>query len=149
MVEVTGTWGLDEVENFLKEQTVPIRVGYPISEKKTWMISLWYQYESGELHCATQTEAKVVKNLRESGHCSFEVSTNRPPYKGVRGNGEVRLEEDDDKKTLRALIERYLGNTDSDLAKKLLADDREETRIRILPETVYSWDFTGRMPSAN
>lgn len=46
---------------------------------------------------------------------------------------------------LRALIERYLGSTESELTEQLLDDDREELRIRIDPDRIYSWDFTDRM----
>ncbi|MEA5386726.1 hypothetical protein VB779_06340 [Haloarculaceae archaeon H-GB11] len=46
---------------------------------------------------------------------------------------------------LESLIVRYLGDTDSSLATWLLEDEREEVRIRIQPEVVYSWDYSDRM----
>ena len=52
---------------------------------------------------------------------------------------------DEGKATLHALIERYFGDTDSALAEWLLSDDRDEIRIRITPNAMYSWDYTDRM----
>ncbi|USZ77192.1 hypothetical protein NGM07_07640 [Halorussus vallis] len=75
------------------------------------------------------------------------MSVNHPPYHGVRGNGTTALSRDADKAVLRGLIERYLGDTDSDLAAWLLSEERDEVRIRISPRRMHSWDYTERMRS--
>ncbi|QCC46558.1 pyridoxamine 5'-phosphate oxidase family protein [Halobellus limi] len=98
-----------------------------------------------ELRCATGADAAVVEYLRNDPEVAFEVSTNEPPYKGVRGRGTASIEPDTDKRLLRSLFERYLGGTDNDLGDFLLDPDREEVRIRIRPERLHSWDFTERM----
>ena len=98
-----------------------------------------------ELRCATSADAAVLEYLRHDSEVAFEVSTNHPPYKGVRGRGTASIEPDTDKRLLRALFERYLGGTDNDLGDFLLDPDREEVRIRITPERLHSWDFTERM----
>jgi hypothetical protein len=46
---------------------------------------------------------------------------------------------------LRALIERYLGDTKAPPGPRLLAADREEIRITVDPDRIHSWDFTARM----
>jgi hypothetical protein len=98
-----------------------------------------------ELRCATSADAAVVEYLRNDPAVAFEVSTNHPPYRGVRGRGTASIEPDTDKKLLRSLFERYLGGTDNDLGDFLLDPDRGEVRIRITPERLHSWDFTERM----
>ena len=98
-----------------------------------------------ELRCPTSADAAVVEYLRNDPEVAFEVSTNDPPYKGVRGRGTASIEPDVDKTLLRSLFERYLGGTDNDLGAFLLDPDREEVRIRIAPERLHSWDFTERM----
>ena len=55
------------------------------------------------------------------------------------------IEPDTDKRLLRLLFERYLGGTDNDLGDFLLDPDREEVRIHIAPERLYTWDFSDRM----
>jgi len=76
---------------------------------------------------------------------AFEISENEPPYRGVRGAGTAAIVSDDDKALLTELLERYLGGTDNALAAGLLSADREEVRIHITPEKLFSWDFTERM----
>jgi len=109
------------------------------------MLSLWYRYRDGALWCATSASADVVDYLASDDRVAFEISTNRPPYRGVRGNGTATIDPDVDKELLRELLERYLDGTDSPLAERLLSPGREEVRIRIDPARVYTWDFTDRM----
>jgi hypothetical protein len=56
---------------------------------------------------------------------------------------------DADKELLRALLARYLGGTDNPTADRLLRPEREEVKIRIEPERLHSWDYSGRMGSAD
>jgi nitroimidazol reductase NimA-like FMN-containing flavoprotein (pyridoxamine 5'-phosphate oxidase superfamily) len=113
------------------------------------MLSLWFLYRDGAFWCATSATADVVDYLAADDHVAFEISTNEPPYKGVRGNGTASVEPDDQKALLRELLERYLGGTDSGLADRLLSPDREEVTIRIDPDRLYTWDFSDRMPAAD
>lgn len=145
MAEYTGAWTADGVAEFLGRTTVPVRLGCRTPADRPWIVSLWYEYRDGELVCATARDAAVVGYLEHDSEVAFEVSTNDPPYRGVRGNGTARIEPDDGLAVLRALLERYLGGTDSALADRLLTDDRDEVAIRIEPAKVYSWDFSGRM----
>jgi nitroimidazol reductase NimA-like FMN-containing flavoprotein (pyridoxamine 5'-phosphate oxidase superfamily) len=145
MTRVTGVWSEAEVETFLETTTVPIRLACRTPAGGLWMLSLWYRFEDSRLACATSADADIVEYLRADDGVAFEVSVNDPPYRGVRGSGTVRIEPDHDKELLRALLERYLGGTDSPLADTLLSEDREEVRLLIEPDRLYSWDFSGRM----
>ena len=109
------------------------------------MLSLWYRYADGAFHCATGADADIVKYLRSNSSVAFEVSDNESPYKGVRGAGTATITPDEEKELLETLLVRYLGGTDSNLARKLLDADREEVHIRIEPSKLYTWDFTERM----
>jgi nitroimidazol reductase NimA-like FMN-containing flavoprotein (pyridoxamine 5'-phosphate oxidase superfamily) len=144
----TGAWPREDVAAFLEATTVPIRLSCRTGDDHLWMLSLWYRYEEGRLHCATAADADVVGYLREHDEVAFEVSTNDPPYRGVRGNGRPRIEPDEGKALLRGLLERYLGGTDSSLADRLLDEGREEVRIVIEPRKVFSWDYGDRMADA-
>ena len=109
------------------------------------MLSLWYRCRDGRLECVTGASATVVEYLREDPEVAFETSTNDLPYRGVRGAGTTSIAPDEDKTVLRSLIERYLGDTDSQLANYLLSLDRDEVRITIDIERAYAWDFSDRM----
>jgi nitroimidazol reductase NimA-like FMN-containing flavoprotein (pyridoxamine 5'-phosphate oxidase superfamily) len=141
----TGTWDRAETEAFLEGETIPIRLSCHTKRDDLWMLSLWYRYRDGALWCATSAEADVVDYLSADDRVAFEISTNEPPYKGVRGNGTASVDPDPDKHLLKTLLERYLGGTDSPLAERLLSPERDEVRIRIDPDRVYTWDFSHRM----
>ncbi len=145
MVTFSGVWSEDEVEAFLRESTIPIRVSIHRPDESLWTVALWYRYRDGSFECATWANARVVHYLQNDSEVAFDVSTNEPPYRGIRGNGSAAMSPDEDKSTLRALIERYLGDTDSSLAEWLLDDDREEVRIHVHPQVIYSWDYSDRM----
>ncbi len=148
MDRLTGAWDRTETEAFLRSETIPIRLSCRRPAGDLWMLSLWFVYKEGALWCATSAEADVVEYLAHDDRIAFEISTNEPPYRGVRGNGTTEITPDEDKQLLRSLLERYLGGTDSSLAKRLLSPQREEVQIRIEPETVYTWDFTEQMRDA-
>ena len=150
----TGVWSEAEAEAYLAESTVPIRIGCRTPSGGLWMLSLWYRYRDGSFHCATGADADIVRYLEANPGVTFEISTNEPPYKGVRGSGTATIDTDEGKSLLESLLVRYLGGTDNRLATQLLDADREEVRIRIDPTKLYTWDFTDRMsdidgPGAN
>jgi hypothetical protein len=109
------------------------------------MLSLWYLLRDDALWCATSAEADLVTFLETDAGVAFEVSENEPPYRGVRGSAEATVYPDEGKDLLRDLLERYLGGTDSRLARRLLDEGREEVRIRIDPTRTHTWDYTSRM----
>ncbi|THE65546.1 pyridoxamine 5'-phosphate oxidase family protein [Salinadaptatus halalkaliphilus] len=151
-MHVSGSLSRAQIADFLTDDPIPIRLGCRTPAGELWMLSMWYRHRESDdtddewvLECATNADAKVVTYLRESPDVAFEVSTNRPPYRGVRGRGTATIDPDPDKTVLRALLERYLGGTDSELATNLLKEDRTEVTITISPSTVYGWNFADRM----
>jgi hypothetical protein len=148
-VRYSGEWGREGVAAFLTDHAIPVRIGCRRPSGDLWMLSLWFEYDADAetLHCATSADADVVRFLRADAGVAFEVSTNHPPYRGVRGAGVATVTPDEEKDRLRSLLDRYLGGTDSALAGRLLSPEREEVEITIRPASVYSWDFSDRMPS--
>jgi nitroimidazol reductase NimA-like FMN-containing flavoprotein (pyridoxamine 5'-phosphate oxidase superfamily) len=147
MFPIRGDWDHDRASEFLTDERIPVRLSCHAPDGGLWMLSLWYEYDpnAGEFNCATAASADVVRYLRADDAVAFEISTNDPPYRGVRGQGRARLEPDQNKALLKRLLERYLGGTDSPLAKRLLDPARDEVRITVDIEKAYTWDFTSRM----
>lgn len=145
MTDFAGVWSEDEVTTFLQEVTIPIRIATRRSDDSLWPVTVWYQYHNGVFECATQATADLVRILRNDPTVGLDVSTNDPPYSGIRGTGTAALSPDGGEEVLRDLVQRYLGGTDSSLAKRLLSGDREEALIRIDPDEIYSWDYSDRM----
>ena len=143
-----GPWSTDQIQHFLQDVRIPLRIacngasGFPV------LASLWFVPEDGKLWCATQRGSSVVSLLSRDSRCAFEVSVETPPYRGVRGTGVATLHDDRGEELLRVLIERYLGHTDSKLASFLLARVEQETAIAIEPQTLVSWDYQERMGAA-
>ncbi|MFC5279092.1 pyridoxamine 5'-phosphate oxidase family protein [Halorubrum rubrum] len=145
-MNLTGPWDRARVDEFLADARIPVRVGCRTPAGDPWMVSLWFRWD-GAIHCATGADADVVGFLAADDRVSFEISTNDPPYRGVRGRGRATVTADGEKRLLRSLLERYLGGTDNELGERLLRPGREEVHVRIEPERLHSWDFTDRMPA--
>jgi hypothetical protein len=148
MTAVDGTWTRSEMETFLEESLIPLRLGCHHADGGLWLVTLWYRYREGRFECATASGSDLAAFLRADDEVTFEVSTNRPPYMGVRGNGSVTIEPDEDKECLRSLVGRYLGSTENDLAAMLLDEGREELLLGIEPSRLYTWDFSQQMGAA-
>ena len=146
--EPSGPWSPEQTRDYLEERTVPVRVATRTPGGRLWMLSLWYLFRDDALWCATSASADLVAFLEDDPGVAFEVSENEPPYMGVRGSAEAALSPDEDKSLLRELIARYLGGTDSSLARRLLDGEREEVRIRIEPTRTHTWDYSERMRDA-
>jgi len=145
MVDVKGPWEWDRVEAYLRKTVVPVRIA--CLSQKGWpiVLSLWYLYRDGSLWCASQQDARVVRRLEADPRCAFEVAPNEPPYCGVRGQGRATIDTDRGAEILRALLARYFGSEDSELARWLLSRSESEVAIKIDPIRISSWDYTKRM----
>jgi hypothetical protein len=140
-----GPWSPDQIQAFLQDVRVPIRIACNGTAGHPLLASLWFVPLDDRLWCATQRSASVATRLARDPRCAFEVSLEAPPYRGVRGQGVARLHDERGEQILSVLIERYLGDTSPKLAAFLLARARNETAIAVEPETLVSWDFSERM----
>mgnify|MGYP002281657110 FL=1 len=163
-MDPTGPWDRDRVDEFLAAARIPVRLGCRTPSDRPWIVSLWFAWDPdagterdaegdpadppGAIRCATSASADLVEFVEHDPEVSFDVSTNDPPYKGVRGRGRATVVPDEDKRLLRSLLEKYLGGTDNPTADRLLRPDREEVEIRIDVERLHAWDYSGRMGSA-
>ena len=143
-----GPWSTDQIERFLRETRIPIRIACNGASGHPVLASLWFLPLDGMLWCATQRTARIVSILTRDSRCAFEVSVETPPYRGVRGPGLATLHDDRGEEILRTLIDRYLEDSRSRLASLLLARVEHETAIAIEPQTLVSWDYQERMGDA-
>lgn len=136
------------IDDFLSRALIPIRIG--CLSRKGWpkVVSLWYVYAQGKFFCATQKTAKVVEYLKTNPKCGFEVAADLPPYRGVRGSGEAKLDDGRGSEILESLITKYLEDRNSELAEFLLKRSHSETAIIIEPKSMFSYDYSDRMKDA-
>ena len=137
--------GLDNIGVKLK---IPIRLSFLDSKNEPAVISLWYKYRNGKIFCATQKSAKIVQYLKENPICGFEIAADSPPYKGLRGKGIVKINEDRGSEILGILIDKYLENKESKLSQFLKRNSKTEVAIEITPKTIFSYDYSQRMKGA-
>jgi nitroimidazol reductase NimA-like FMN-containing flavoprotein (pyridoxamine 5'-phosphate oxidase superfamily) len=148
VIRPSSAWGRAQIEAFLGECVIPVRLAVLNSESLPLVCSLWYLYDEGCLWCATQRTASVVKLLAREPFCGFEIAPDSMPYRGVRGQGRVTLDDATGSRTLTRLIDRYLGTRESGFAQWLMARSNAEVAIRVEPEWMTSWDFSQRMSDA-
>jgi nitroimidazol reductase NimA-like FMN-containing flavoprotein (pyridoxamine 5'-phosphate oxidase superfamily) len=143
-----GPWSPAEIEAFLRDARIPLRLACNGASGHPVLASLWYVPIGGKLWCATQRGASVVSLLQRDPRCSFEVSVETLPYSGVRGPAVVTLDHERGEEILRTLIDRYPPGPNSKLARLLLARVDQEVAIAIEPQRFVSWDFRHRMGDA-
>jgi nitroimidazol reductase NimA-like FMN-containing flavoprotein (pyridoxamine 5'-phosphate oxidase superfamily) len=141
----TSAWSLGEVEQFLRQSRIPLRLACLSGGGAPQLCSLWFLYDEGALWCATRRDARLVSMLRKDSRCAFEVAGDLPPYRGVRGQGRALLSETEGPALLLRLIDRYLDGPDSGFARWLIGRQDNEVAIRIEPAWMTSWDFSRRM----
>ena len=140
-----GPWSRAEVERYLDDTVIPIRLSVVAASGWPIVLSLWFMHENGVLLCATQESASVVRAIETDGRCAFEVAGDAPPYRGVRGRGRVTIEKTDAPRVLGKLIDRFLPSRETPLAQWLLGRVEREVCLRIEPTTLSTWDYSGRM----
>ena len=140
----SSAWDLKGLEAFLGEAVIPLRLGIAAA-KAPLIVPLWFRYQDGGFWCVTHRDAHVVAAVREQPSCAIDISTNDVPYRGVRGAGMVRVVPERGPALIEFMVERYLGGSDSRLARWLLGRREEEVGLRITPQWLTSWDFSARM----
>ena len=145
---IKGPWDHGDASAFLEDVRFPLRLACVGADGFPRVVSLWYRYDSGNFYCVTHRDAKLTALLKANRKVGFEVSPNEPPYHGVRGQGLVSLHEEGGADTLRAHLQRYLGGTESGLARWLLSRAEDELLVRVEVTRMFSWDYRERMQDA-
>lgn len=141
----SSAWSREEINQFLNDAVLPVRLGVPSGNGAPVVCSLWFQYIDGWICCASQRTARILTLLEANPRVGFEIAGDTMPYRGVRGQGVANLSRADGPAVLSQLLERYVNDLESDFARWLDSRSQEEVAILIEPEWLTSWDFTARM----
>jgi hypothetical protein len=145
----SGPWSPTEVRAFLDTSLIPMRLAANTGSGFPVLLSLWFNRDDDDLLAAVHRDAKIVKRLTDDPRCAFEIATNDPPYRGVRGQARATLDSEGAAELLERLITRYLGTTESKLGRFLMSRADEELIVRLRPRSIASWDYTERMQDAS
>ena len=128
----------------LPDSKIPIRIAFIKPNGVPNVMSLWFEQIDGKIYCATQKSAKIISHLKNNSACGFEIATDKPPYKGIRGEGTVKII-DNGTEILDILIAKYLGEKESTLSKYLKTNSHTEVAIEITVQKIFSYDYSKRM----
>ena len=135
----------DQINSFIPDVKIPIRVGFVKSNGVPAVVSLWYVCKYGKIYCAVQKTAKIVLYLQKNSMCGFEIAADKPPYKGIRAEGTVHILNETGAYVLDLLIDKYLGEKESTLSKFLRNNAKTEVAIEITPQKIFNYDYSERM----
>ena len=138
---------LEKKNNFhmIYDTKIPIRIAYVNNNGVPNVMSLWFVKIDSKIYCATQKSAKIIQYLKKNPICGFEIASDKPPYKGVRGNGTVKIIDYVGKDVLQILMRKYLGENESNLSKFLKTNSHNEVAIEIIPQNLIYYDYSVRM----
>ncbi len=134
-----------EYESSVNDTKIPIRLAFIKPDGMPNVVSLWHVHLDGKIYCATQKSAKIVSYLEDNPVCGFEIAADKPPYKGIRGEGIAEILYNDGQKILEILIDKYLGDKESTLSKFLKNNSKNEVAIQITPKRIFQYDYSKRM----
>ncbi|MGH1567804.1 MAG: pyridoxamine 5'-phosphate oxidase family protein [Nitrosopumilus sp.] len=132
-------------KNLIDGTKIPIRIAFIKPDGSPNILSLWYEQIDGKIYCATKKTAKIVSYLEQNPNCGFEIATDKPPYKGSRGNGTAKILHNDGERILSVLISKYLGEKKSILSEYLKNNSKSEIAIEITPQKIFNYDYSKRM----
>jgi nitroimidazol reductase NimA-like FMN-containing flavoprotein (pyridoxamine 5'-phosphate oxidase superfamily) len=136
---------------YMIDSNIPIRLACLSTSDYPVVVSLWYVYIDEKFYCATQNKAKIIRYLRCSPKCGFEIEGDRFPYHGIRGYGNASILKDRGEDILRTLVQKYFkGKEKSKLYKLLLSEKhiQNEVAIEIDPVSIFEWDYKERMTNS-
>ena len=138
----------EKIDRFISDSKIPIRIAFMKDVDVPVVISLWYVCKENKIYCATQKKAKIVSYLQKNSICGFEIAADKPPYKGIRGEGTAQILNETGEYVLELLIEKYLGEKESTLSKFLRDNSKTEVAIEITPQKIFHYDYSERMKDA-
>jgi PPOX class probable F420-dependent enzyme len=102
--------------------------------------AVWFAVDGEEIVISTPATRPKARNARLDARVSFIVDTKERPYRGVAIEGEARVDEDNGKREMRTIAERYLGpSLPAAMEERIASMDRVVLRIR--PTRVRPWGF--------
>ena len=136
---------LEKLDTVISDTKIPIRLASIKPNGTPSVVSLWYAFFDGKIYCATQKTAKIVSYFKQNPLCGFEIAGDKPPYKGIRGEGTVKIIPDKGQDILDVLIAKYLGKKESRLSQFLKQNSDGEVAIEITLKKIHNYDYSTRM----
>jgi uncharacterized pyridoxamine 5'-phosphate oxidase family protein len=135
-----------EAKEFMTNRTI-LHLGTVDSkgEPSVTPVGYYFDSDSNKIYIPTHKNSKKVRNLSNNKIVSFCIDDPNPPYKGVRGKGEVSIHEEIDYNRLIAekLLMRTLGSLENPTSIWLLGEigKGNEVILEISPRYYSTWNY--------
>ncbi|MER5175800.1 MAG: pyridoxamine 5'-phosphate oxidase family protein [Candidatus Nitrosocosmicus sp.] len=139
-----------EIKDFLVNSKLNIHLGTVDDKQEPNIHPIWYYFDnlSNKLYVETSKNSKKISNIRKNKTAYFCIDEPNPPYKGVRGKGEVTIHEDIDFNVpiSEKIMVKYLGDLEHPMAKSLLGYMKkgDSAILEITPNYYSTWDYGKR-----
>ena len=137
-----------EIIKFLLDSKLNLHLGTIDPDRYPNIHPTWYIYDDTKdvILVETAKQSKKTTNLKKNDKIYFCVDDGNPPYKGIRGKGNVRISSDPETNLPIAekIMLKYLGSIDHPMAKILLENVRNGNSVilEIKPKYYSTWDYS-------
>lgn len=138
----------NETRNFLGNSKLNIHIGTIDSRGDPNIHPTWYYFDvnSNKFYIETSKNSKKIENIERKNLVYYCVDEPNPPYKGVRGKGKAKIQEDIDHNIPIAekIMVRYLGSLAHPMASALLSNVKngDSVILEITPSYYSTWDYS-------
>lgn len=139
-----------ETRDFLTARILNVHLGTVDDKGHANIHPVGYYYDTSrdKMYVQTSKQSRKIFNLRKNEMIYFCIDDPNPPYKGVRGKGDVEIHEDDNFNLpiIEKILLRYLGNLEDPMAQALLEMQKkgESVVLEISPKYYSTWDYSKR-----
>ncbi len=138
-------WSNNDIQHYLDTTAVPMRLACHTPAGYPQVVSIWYLREGNQLVGITHQSSHLMRLIKQDARVGFEVAVNEPPYRGIRGFGDIEWGKTGAQDIMQKLVNRYLDNNNDTLARWLMSRVNEEMVLRVHPVSISSWDYRKRM----
>jgi general stress protein 26 len=138
----------DEIREFLTKSKSNIHVGTLDEKGEPNIHPTWYYFDTANdtFYIETSKMSKKVTNLNRNNIVYYCVDEPNPPYKGVRGKGNVIIHEDikHNVPIAEKIMINYLGTLENPMAQSLMSAVKkgDSVILEITPNYFSSWDYS-------
>jgi hypothetical protein len=137
-----------DVKDFLTTKVLNVHLGTVDGHGHANIHPAWYYFDDSEekIYVEQGRHSKKMENLTGNDTIYFWIDDPSPPYKGVRGKGNVKVSYDVNHNVLIAqkIHMRYLGNLEHPMAHELIDAIKkgQSVVLEISPKYYSTWDYS-------
>jgi hypothetical protein len=137
-----------DLKDFLTTKVLNVHLGTVDENGHANIHPAWYYYDDSKekIYVETGRHSKKMENLSRNNTIYFCIDDPSPPYKGVRGKGNVEVHRDVSFNVLIAqkIHLRYLGNLEHPMSQPLMDAIKkgQSVVLEISPKYYSTWDYS-------